>query len=76
MNAFLQWVDKLDWIYIILFCIALGLAPFNPPHIVEKIGMLLKGTLKKPIDWFDLFFHSTPWIILIIKIIVTVKNKQ
>ncbi len=74
MNDFIQWIAKLQWSYIILFCFALGLAPFNPPHIVEKIGMLAKGTLKRPIDWFDLFFHSIPFAILLIKIVITLKK--
>jgi hypothetical protein len=46
------------------------LAPFQPmPHVVEKILMLKKGLLKKPIDIFDLFFHLIPTILLIIKAI-------
>jgi hypothetical protein len=31
--------------------------------------MLFKGTLVRPIDWFDLFLHGTPWILLVLKII-------
>jgi hypothetical protein len=45
----------------------LGLAPFTPPHIVEKLGMLFQGKLVKPIDWFDLFLHGAPWLFLIVK---------
>lgn len=47
----------------------LGLAPFSPePHLVEKIRMLAQGTLKKPIDIIDLFFHGAPWVLLVVKI--------
>jgi hypothetical protein len=65
----------MEWHIIIIICLTLGLAPFTPPHIFEKLSMLVNGTLKRPIDWFDLFFHGIPWIILIIKIVITIKNR-
>lgn len=54
---------------VIILCLSLGLAPFFPPHILEKLTMLAKGQLKRPIDWFDLFFHGAPWLLLILKAI-------
>lgn len=60
-----------DWTVIIILCLTLGLAPFNPPHIVEKLQMLFNGRLVRPIDWFDLILHSSPWVVLIYKIIKT-----
>ncbi len=45
----------------------LGLAPFSPePHLLEKLRMLFAGDLHRPIDIFDLFWHSWPvfWIAL------------
>jgi len=30
--------------------------------------MLSQGTLTKPLDWFDLFMHGTPWLVLLAKI--------
>ena len=50
-----------------LACLTLGLAPFTPPHIVEKLGMLFAGKLVKPIDWFDLLMHGAPWLLLLAK---------
>lgn len=45
------------------------LAPFKPmPHVLEKLIMLRNGTLTKPIDIFDLFYHLIPTIILLLKI--------
>jgi hypothetical protein len=70
-----EWITKLNWEIVIFACLTLGLAPFAPPHIWEKLNMLAKGTLVKPIDWFDLIFHSIPWILLIIKIIFTFSSK-
>jgi len=46
------------------------LLPFQPmPHAIEKLLMLKNGTLNKPIDIFDLIFHTAPLILLILKII-------
>jgi hypothetical protein len=45
------------------------LAPFKPmPHVLEKLIMLKNGTLTRPIDIFDLFYHLIPTIILLLKI--------
>ncbi len=71
----MQWMDNISWGIIIILCLTLGLAPYNPPHIVEKLQMLFKGDLKRPIDWFDLVFHGIPWLLLVLKAITTFKGK-
>ena len=64
----LNFLDSIPYPMLIMGAILLGLAPFFPqPHLVEKIIMLKNGTLKKPIDIFDLFMHATPLILLVIK---------
>lgn len=68
MKSILSVVDQLNWGMVIVLCATLGLAPFSPPHIVEKLSMLIQGNLIKPLDWFDLFLHGIPWILLILKI--------
>ena len=62
-----QTIASLPWATIAIACLTLGLAPFTPPHIVEKLGMLFSGKLVKPIDWFDLLFHGAPWLVAIAK---------
>ena len=63
-------IDKIPLTVLIVLCILLGLAPFVPePHIVEKIRMLSRGNLSKPIDIFDLLYHGLPFILLFIKLI-------
>lgn len=59
-----EWLNNLPWSFVIIACLTLGLAPFTPPHIVEKVMMLAAGDLKRPIDIFDLFFHAIPWLLL------------
>jgi hypothetical protein len=71
----MEFISKMSWGMIILACLTLGLAPFSPPHIVEKLHMLAKGQLVRPIDWFDLVLHGTPWALLIVKGIVSLMQK-
>ncbi|PJA76755.1 MAG: RND transporter, partial [Nitrospirae bacterium CG_4_9_14_3_um_filter_53_35] len=52
----------------------IGLAPFAPPHVWEKLRMLAKGRLVRPLDWFDLFMHGAPWILLILKGLFSLKK--
>lgn len=70
MGLNMSWIDQLPWTLVILACLTLGLAPFFPePHIVEKLRMLVDGTLRKPLDIFDLLFHALPWMIAAIKLV-------
>ena len=70
-TAFAEFLDKLPWSILIFLCLTLGLAPFFPPYLFEKIKMLLEGQLVRPIDWSDLIMHATPWVFLIIKLFMT-----
>lgn len=69
-----KFLSDLPWSLAIVACLTLGLAPFNPPHIVEKLQMLARGRLVRPLDWFDLFLHSVPWALLILKTFYSVKR--
>lgn len=64
-----MWLDKLPWSVVVVACLTLGLAPFAPPHLWEKLQMLARGQLVRPIDWFDLFLHGAPWALLMAKVI-------
>ena len=63
----MSWLDQMPWAMIILLCLTLGLAPFAPPHLWEKLQMLFEGRLVRPLDWFDMLFHATPWVLLMLK---------
>jgi len=66
----MKFVDKIPLPMLIVLSLLMIAAPFVPePHLVEKMRMLSEGTLTKPIDIFDVFWHLLPTIILIIKII-------
>lgn len=68
MTAALSLLDRVPWLVVIAACATLGLAPFTPPHVVEKLRMLFAGRLVRPIDIFDLFFHGIPWLFLAAKL--------
>ena len=62
---------------LIVACLTLGLAPFMPePHLWEKLKMLTSGEPTKPVDIFDLLLHGTPWILLIIKLVLLATKKR
>ncbi len=62
-------LDKISYRVIIPLAILMLLAPFRPmPHALEKLNMLLNGTLSRPIDIFDLFFHLAPALLGLLKL--------
>jgi len=63
-------LDRIPLVPLAIFAILLALLPFVPqPHLFEKIGLLLDGTLSRPLDIFDLFWHSWLLIVLALKLI-------
>lgn len=61
-----------NWKLWLVVSLTLGLAPFVPePHIVGKLRWLMGGAVgMKPIDWFDLFQHGFPFVLLFRALIV------
>lgn len=76
MALLVNWIKGLNWNILILLCIIPGLAPFTPPHLFEKIAMLVKGDLVRPLDWFDLLFHGLPWALALVKLLVSFPDKK
>ena len=63
-------LDKIPLGPLILAAIFMSLAPFKPqPHLWEKLNMLFAGTLSRPVDVFDLFWHSFLIILVVIKLV-------
>ncbi|MDQ6993341.1 MAG: hypothetical protein Q9M31_07675 [Mariprofundus sp.] len=63
----LRWLHCPSMTMLIVAAILLGMMPITPaPHLFEKLSMLLDGSLLKPVDMFDLFWHGWPllWIAL------------
>ncbi|MBI5178613.1 MAG: hypothetical protein HZA04_05085 [Nitrospinae bacterium] len=61
-------IGNIPWSYLIIAAVLLGTAPLgHTPHLIEKIGLLYEGNLKRPIDIFDLFLHASPFILMAVK---------
>lgn len=69
MKKLADWMSRLPWILAVAGSLTLGLAPFKPqPHLFEKLGMLVDGTLTRPIDIFDLCLHGVFPLLLVLKV--------
>ncbi len=70
MAGIIEMIDQIPLSLAILAAATLGLAPFFPePHLVEKLRMLRQGTLKRPLDIFDLLLHLAPFLLLAAKLL-------
>ncbi|MFK7927878.1 MAG: hypothetical protein AB8H79_06800 [Myxococcota bacterium] len=56
---------------VAVFCIGLGLAPFNAePHLLGKLRWVSGGAIgMRFVDWIDLIMHGGPFVALISMII-------
>jgi hypothetical protein len=67
-----RFLEQIPYSTLIIVAVLMLLAPFRPmPHVVEKLLMLRNGTLHRPIDIFDLFFHLIPTLLLGLKLLKT-----
>jgi len=72
-----RFLDRIPYPLLIIIAILMLLAPFRPmPHVVAKLIMLKDGSLTRPIDIFDLFYHLIPAILLAIKFFGKVNKKR
>jgi hypothetical protein len=71
-SRFLQRTRKaLPYRYLIPLAAVMGLAPFgSQPHLIDKLSMLLDGTLTRPVDVFDLMLHGGPLGLLVVRLAV------
>lgn len=69
MDNQLAWYNDIR--ILILGCLTLGLTPYVPePHILGKIRWVMGGAKgMELLDWWDLFMHGTPWVLLIVLIV-------
>lgn len=77
MSIILRWIETIPVSTLVIATLLLGLAPFVPePHLWEKLRWLIQGNSFKPIDIFDLIMHSSPLILLLIKLYLLSDRKQ
>ena len=64
----MAWLDRIGWTWPLLAAAWMAVAPITPePHLIEKLRMLGQGTLKRPLDIFDLCFHAAPSLLVALK---------
>lgn len=64
----LRWLDRLPLAPLVVAAVVLGFSPFLPePHLLQKLGLLFKGQLDKPIDRIDLLMHASLPLLLVLK---------
>lgn len=74
---FIKKINQLPLSFLLILALTLGLAPFVPePHLLEKIRMLLRGTLHKPLDIFDLLMHGLPVLLLLLRLGTALLGKK
>lgn len=69
MTRALSLLDRLPLSWALILGLVIGLSPFVPePHLWEKLKMLVGGTLSRPIDILDLFYHAVPMALMLAKL--------
>jgi len=62
---------------LLAITVFLGLAPFtSEPHLLEKLRMLVDGKLTRPLDVFDLFWHSWPVLLIVLRLLLPVREAR
>lgn len=65
----MQFIDQIPLSLALIGALTVGLMPFFPePHLFQKLRMIADGTLRRPLDLFDLALHAAPWVLLIVKL--------
>jgi hypothetical protein len=72
----MKFMEHVPWIIIVIACLTVGLAPFNPPHVYSKLIMLFRGDIRTAVDAFDLFLHASPWIMLVMKLMYVIVSRR
>ena len=73
----MRWLDRIPLYLLILVAAWMAVAPITPePHLVEKVRMLLQGTLTRPIDIVDLLYHMAPMVLLALRVWRMMKARE
>lgn len=65
----MTFLEKTPYALLIALAVIMAIVPPGQSHLLEKTRMLFSGTLKRPLDWFDLVLHSAPLILLLVKVV-------
>jgi hypothetical protein len=78
VERFLGWLDSLPWLFapLVLYLLVAPWPLAPESHLMEKYRFFINGTLTKPIDIFDVFYHATPMLLLSVKVIRAVAARR
>ncbi|MGK2859273.1 MAG: RND transporter [Thermoanaerobaculia bacterium] len=65
----MNFLERIPYTFLIVIAIVMALLPFGNSHLLEKSRMLMAGTLRRPLDWFDLVWHLAPLLLLVAKVV-------
>jgi hypothetical protein len=66
----MHYIDNIPLPLLIGLALFMLGAPFVPePHLLEKARMLAEGSLSRPIDIFDVFWHLLPAGVLAVRLV-------
>jgi hypothetical protein len=72
----MNFVERVPYALLIVLAIVMALVPPGQSHLLEKTRMLFSGTLKRPLDIFDLLMHSAPLILLVVKAVLDLTRRS
>jgi hypothetical protein len=72
----MNFVERVPYALLIALAIVMALVPPGQSHLLEKTRMLFSGTLKRPLDIFDLLMHSAPLILLVVKAVLDLTRRS
>lgn len=66
----MKFLDSIPFWGLLLVALAMGIAPAGAqPHLLQKLSMLVQGSLTRPMDIFDLFLHGIFPLLLLAKLV-------
>lgn len=69
-------LDRAPILGLVAAALLFALAPFQPqPHLVEKAHMFLAGELTRVLDIFDVVFHLSPTVLLVIRLLRQLRRR-
>lgn len=70
-------MHRIPYLFLVPAALLMALQPLGQqPHLIEKLQMLVAGTLRRPIDIFDLALHGTLLVLLLWKVIADISGKS
>ena len=70
-------LDRMPLKWLAAIALWLAVAPIMPePHLIEKLRMLSQGTLRQPLDIFDLLLRSVPMRLLALRVWRDARRRQ